>query len=42
MITGFQLIEQEICRKIIDELDKIGIHYRIFSRSKDEKSILEM
>ena len=24
-----------------DELDKIGIHYRIFSRSKDEKSIVE-
>ncbi|GAB2996814.1 hypothetical protein GCM10027284_13070 [Cyclobacterium sediminis] len=41
MITGFQLIEQEICQRIQDELDKIGIHYRIFSRSKDEKSILE-
>ena len=41
MITGFQLIEQEICDTIKDELDKIGIHYRIFSRSKDEKSIFE-
>ncbi len=41
MITGFQLIEEEICQKIKDELDKIGIHYRIFSRSKDEKSIIE-
>ncbi len=41
MITGFQLIEEEICQRIKDELDKIGIHYRIFSRSKDEKSILE-
>lgn len=41
MITGFQLIEEEICRRIQDELDRIGIHYRIFSRSKDEKSILE-
>lgn len=41
MIAGFQLIEEEICQKIKDELDKIGIHYRIFSRSKDEKSILE-
>src|SRR5690606_35373297 len=41
MITGFQLIEEEICQRIQDELDKIGIHYRIFSRSKDEKSILE-
>lgn len=41
MIAGFQLIEEEICQRIQDELDKIGIHYRIFSRSKDEKSILE-
>lgn len=41
MIAGFQLIEDEICQKITDELDKIGLHYRIFSRSKDEKSILE-
>lgn len=41
MITGFQIIEEEICQRIKDELDKIGIHYRIFSRSKDEKSILE-
>ncbi|MCG2461466.1 RelA/SpoT domain-containing protein [Flavobacteriaceae bacterium F89] len=41
MIAGFQLIEEEICQKIKDELDKIGIHYRIFSRSKDEKSIRE-
>lgn len=41
MITGFQLIEEEICQKITDELDKIGLLYRIFSRSKDEKSILE-
>jgi ppGpp synthetase/RelA/SpoT-type nucleotidyltranferase len=41
MITGFQLIEEEICQKITDELDKVGLLYRIFSRSKDEKSIFE-
>lgn len=41
MITGLELIEEQIVGKIKDELDKIGIHYRIFSRSKDEKSILE-
>lgn len=41
MIAGFQIIEDEICQRIVDELDKIGLHYRIFSRSKDEKSILE-
>ena len=41
MIAGFQLIEEEICQKIQDELDKIGIHYRIFSRSKDDTSLTE-
>lgn len=41
MIAGFQIVEQNICQRICDELDKIGIHYRIFSRTKDEKSILE-
>lgn len=41
MVAGFQLIEKEICDKISDELDKVGLLYRLFSRTKDEKSILE-
>lgn len=41
MIPGFHLIEKEIHRKIVDELDKVGILYRIFIRTKNEKSISE-
>lgn len=41
MIAGFQLIKNEISQRIIYELDRIGLLYRIFSRTKDEKSILE-
>src|SRR5690554_2274895 len=41
MVTGFQLIQREICDKISDELDRIGLLYRLFSRTKDEKSIGE-
>lgn len=41
MITGFQIIEEEICETIKDQLDSVGILYRMFSRAKDEKSILE-
>ncbi|OFY82800.1 MAG: hypothetical protein A3F72_01570 [Bacteroidetes bacterium RIFCSPLOWO2_12_FULL_35_15] len=41
MISGLQLIEKEICSKITDELDKVGILYRIFSRIKNKKSIDE-
>ncbi len=40
-IPGFIIIEKEICNKITDELDKVGLLYRIFSRSKDSKSISE-
>ena len=39
MSTGLQLIEKKICSKICDRLDKVGILYRIFSRTKDNKSI---
>lgn len=41
MITGLQLIEKNITEKISDELDKIGLLYRLFSRTKDNKSITE-
>jgi ppGpp synthetase/RelA/SpoT-type nucleotidyltranferase len=41
MITGLQLIEKDICGQICDLLDKVGLHYRIFSRSKEIKSIEE-
>jgi putative GTP pyrophosphokinase len=40
-IPGFIIIEKEICNRITDELDKVGLLYRIFSRSKDSKSISE-
>lgn len=30
MNTGFQIIEKEICEKITDELDKVGLLYRLF------------
>lgn len=41
MIAGFQIIEKQIHQKIVDELDKIGLLYRIFVRTKNEKSISE-
>lgn len=41
MIAGLQLIEKSISEKISDELDKIGLLYRLFSRTKDDKSIIE-
>lgn len=40
-IPGFIIVERKICDKIKDELDKVGLLYRIFSRSKDHKSISE-
>lgn len=41
MIPGLILIEKEICTQITDQLDKVGILYRIFSRPKDSLSIQE-
>lgn len=41
MTTGLQLIERNICSLIIERLDKAGLLYRIFSRAKPEKSLLE-
>ncbi len=41
MIAGFQIIEKQIHQKIVDELNKIGLLYRIFVRTKNEKSITE-
>lgn len=41
MIYGLSLLEQDLTRVIGDSLDRIGLHYRIFSRSKDSKSIRE-
>jgi ppGpp synthetase/RelA/SpoT-type nucleotidyltranferase len=41
MISGLQIIERDICDKIKDELDKVGVLYRLFSRIKDDKSIKE-
>lgn len=41
MTTGFHIIEKDICEKISDELDKVGLLYRLFSRTKDNKSISE-
>lgn len=41
MITGLQLIEKEISASICDQLDKVGLLYRIFSRTKDNKSLVE-
>ena len=41
MIPGFQIIEKKIQQKIIDELNKVGLLYRIFIRTKNEKSITE-
>jgi ppGpp synthetase/RelA/SpoT-type nucleotidyltranferase len=41
MIAGLQMIEKNISEKISDELDKIGLLHRLFSRTKDDKSIKE-
>lgn len=41
MNSGLQLIEKDICTKICDRLDKVGLLYRIFSRVKDDRSIEE-
>lgn len=41
MIPGLQMIEKTIRQKIVDELDKVGILYRIFIRIKNDKSIIE-
>jgi putative GTP pyrophosphokinase len=41
MNSGLQLIEKDICSKICDCLDKVGLLYRIFSRVKDNRSIEE-
>lgn len=41
MISGFQIIEKQIHQKIINELDKIGLLYRIFVRTKTDSSISE-
>jgi len=41
MIAGFQIIEKQIHQKIVDELNKVGLLYRIFVRTKNEKSISE-
>ena len=41
MIPGLKYIEKEIYAIIQGELDKAGILYRLFSRSKDKLSILE-
>jgi len=41
MNAGFELIEKEIRERITDELNKVGVLYRIFTRAKDDKSISE-
>lgn len=41
MIPGLEIIEKEIKQKAIDELNKIGLLYRIFTRVKNDKSINE-
>ncbi|MDY0781470.1 hypothetical protein [Tenacibaculum sp. IB213877] len=41
MIAGFQIIEKQIHQKIVNELNKVGLLYRIFVRTKNEKSIAE-
>jgi putative GTP pyrophosphokinase len=41
MNSGLQLIEKDICSKICDRLNKVGLLYRIFSRVKDNRSIEE-
>ena len=41
MNTSLQIIEKNISTKICDRLDKVGILYRTFSRTKNDKSISE-
>ncbi|WP_417941557.1 hypothetical protein [Flavobacterium sp. RS13.1] len=41
MSRDLQLIEKDICSKICERLDKVGLLYRIFSRVKDFNSIKE-
>lgn len=41
MIPGLNLIEKDLNEKITSILDKIGVHYRIFSRTKSRESIAE-
>lgn len=41
MSRDLQLIERDICSKICERLDKVGLLYRIFSRVKDVNSINE-
>lgn len=41
MSRDLQLIEKDICSKICERLDKVGLLYRIFSRVKDNLSIAE-
>ncbi len=41
MSRDLQLIEKDICSKICERLDKVGLLYRIFSRVKDNNSIAE-
>lgn len=41
MIAGFQIIEKQIHQNIVNELNKVGLLYRIFVRTKNEKSITE-
>src|SRR5690606_20590471 len=41
MSRGLQLIERDICSKVCERLDKVGLLYRIFSRVKDNNSIKE-
>lgn len=41
MNPGLNLIEKDIINKICNSLDSVGILYRIFSRTKDSKSIAE-
>jgi putative GTP pyrophosphokinase len=41
MSRDLQLIERDICSKICERLDKVGLLYRIFSRVKDFNSISE-
>lgn len=41
MSRDLQLIEKDISSKITERLDKVGLLYRIFSRVKDNSSIVE-
>lgn len=41
MSRDLQLIERDICSKICERLDKVGLLYRIFSRIKDNNSVNE-